>query len=105
MPFLFQVGATAMCAHGGQVSAIPSSPRVLAGGQPVTTAADTYLVAGCPFNVSGAPVPCVSVQWLVPATRVLVGGVPAVLQSSQGLCIPNGVPPTVVVTQVRVQGQ
>jgi hypothetical protein len=70
----------------------------------VATAADTFTVAGCPFTVP-PPVPCVNVQWVVPASRVLVGGVPAILQSSQGICVPNGVPATVVVTQVRVQGQ
>jgi hypothetical protein len=104
MPFLFQVGATAMCAHGGQVTAVSTNPRVLAGGAPVTTIADTFLVAGCPFTVP-PPLPCVNVQWLVPATRVLVGSVPAVLQSSEGICLPNGVPPTVIATQMRVQGQ
>jgi hypothetical protein len=50
----------------------------------------------------------VKVQWLVPAARVLVGGQPAILQSSTGLCqsieqIPAG-PPNVAVTQVRVSG-
>jgi hypothetical protein len=104
MPFLFQVGATALCGHGGQVTAISSNTRVFASGAPVATAADTFTVAGCPFTVP-PPVPCVSVQWVVPATRVLIGSVPAILQSSQGICVPNGVPPTVVLTQVRVQGQ
>jgi hypothetical protein len=48
------------------------------------------------------------VQWLVPATRVLVNGQPAILQTSTGLClsveqIPAG-PPTVVAIQTRVTG-
>jgi uncharacterized Zn-binding protein involved in type VI secretion len=72
---LFHVGATAMCPHGGQVSTIPSSTRVLVGGQPVATMGDTFLVAGCAFTVPPSkPQPCVKVQWLVPATRVTVGG-------------------------------
>lgn len=107
--FLFHVGATALCPHGGQVSVVPSSPRVLVGGQPVATMADTYPIAGCAFTVPGPkPQPCVTVRWLVPATRVLVGGQPAILQTSTGLCqsaeqIPQG-PPNVVVTQIRVKG-
>lgn len=106
--FLYHVGATAICPHGGQVSVVPSSPRVLVGGQPVATMADTYPIAGCAFTLpSGKPQPCVTVRWLVPAVRVRVGGQPAILQSSTGLCqsaeqIPQG-PPSVVVTQLRVR--
>ena len=103
------VGAAAICPHGGQVSVISTNARVLAGGQPVATFGDTYLVAGCAFTVPPAkPQPCIKVQWLVPATRVLVNSQPAILQDSTGLCqspeqIPQG-PPTVILTQVRVRG-
>lgn len=106
---LFHVGATAMCPHGGQVSTIPSSTRVLVGGQPVATMGDTFLVAGCAFTVPPSkPQPCVKVQWLVPATRVRVGGQFVIVQSSSGLCqsaeqIPGG-PPSVTVTQLRAKG-
>ena len=106
--FLLHVGATVMCPHGGQVTIIPAGARVLLGGQPAATLGDTYLIAGCPFTVGPKPQPCVKVQWLVPATRVMVNGQPAILQTSTGLClsaeqIPQG-PPNVVVTQVRAQG-
>ena len=45
-------------------------------------------------------------QWTVPATRVLINGQPALLQTSTGLClsaeqIPQG-PPIITVTQTRV---
>lgn len=106
---LYHVGATAICPHGGQVQVIPTNARVLVSGQPVATMGDQYLVAGCAFTVPpGKPQPCIKVQWLVPATRVLVNGQPAILQTSTGLClsaeqIPQG-PPTVVVTQPRVIG-
>jgi hypothetical protein len=112
MPFVFHLGASAMCPHAGQVSVISTNTRVTVSGQPVATLADTYTIAGCPFQIpvgAGAkPQPCVKVQWLVPAMRVLVGGQPAILQSSSGLCqsveqIPQG-PPNVVATQVRVSG-
>src|SRR3712207_5003181 len=99
---LLHVGATAMCPHGGQVQIISTNTRVLLGGQPASTFGDTYLVAGCAFTVGPKPQPCVRVQWLVPAARVLVNRQPAILQTSTGLClsaeqIPQG-PPTVVVT-------
>src|SRR5215203_4617291 len=107
--FLFHVGASAICPHGGQVSTIPTNTRVLVSGQPVATLGDTYPVAGCVFTVPGPkPQPCVKVQWLVPAARVLVNGQPAILQTSTGICqsveqIPQG-PPTVIATQMRVAG-
>jgi hypothetical protein len=106
---LLHVGASAICPHGGQITTIPSSPRVLVSGQPVATMADTYLVAGCAFNVPpGKPQPCVKVQWLAPAMRVFVNRQPAILQTSTGLCqspeqIPGG-PPNVLVTQFRARG-
>ncbi|MDP8993233.1 MAG: hypothetical protein M3N31_09330 [Actinomycetota bacterium] len=106
---LFHVGAQAICPHAGQVSVISTNVRVLVGGQPVSTFEDTYMVAGCAFTVPpGKPQPCLKVQWLAPATRVLVGGQPAVLATSPGLCqspeqIPQG-PPSVLVTQVRATG-
>jgi len=107
--FLLHVGATAICPHGGQVSIIPSSVRVLVSGQPVATFADTTLVAGCAFTVPPSkPQPCIKVQWLVPAARVMVNHQPALLQTSTALCqsaeqIPQG-PPTVIAGQIRVKG-
>ena len=108
MPPLVQVGATLICPHGGQITIVPGNPRVSFDGQPAGTMSDQYLVAGCSFVVATVPQPCPTVQWLVPATRVTIGGQPAVLQSSTGMCmsatmIPNG-PPQVVVTQVRAEG-
>jgi hypothetical protein len=105
---IFHVGATAICPHGGQVQTISSNARVLVGGMPAATLADTYLVAGCVFTVGPKPQPCVRVQWLVPAVRVTVMGQPVILQTSTGLCfsaeqIPQG-PPAVLVTQPRVVG-
>ena len=105
---LYHVGATAICPHGGMVTTVSSNVRVLVSGMPVATLADTSLVAGCVFVVAGAPHPCVRVQWLTPAARVLVNGQPALLQTSTGLCLapdqaPQG-PPTIVATQPRVVG-
>lgn len=107
--FLLHVGAAAICPHGGQVSVISTNARVLVNGLPVATLADAYVIAGCAFTVPGPkPQPCVKVQWLAPATRILVNGQPPILHTSAGLClsaeqIPQG-PPTVLATQTRVGG-
>jgi hypothetical protein len=103
---LLHVGAVALCPHGGPVNTVSTNARVLVSGMPVATMADQYLIAGCAFNVSGAPSPCVRVQWLVPAVRVLVNGVPPILNTSPGLCLnpaqaPQG-PVVVTTTQPRV---
>jgi uncharacterized Zn-binding protein involved in type VI secretion len=106
---LFHVGNTTLCAHGAPAQTISSNARVMVNGMPVATIADTTLVTGCPFTLPGGkPQPCVKVQWLVPAARVMVMGQPALLQISAGLClsaeqIPQG-PPTVAVNQPRVVG-
>jgi uncharacterized Zn-binding protein involved in type VI secretion len=101
--FLVHMGATVMCAHGGQAQPTAPSPRVLVSGQPVATQLPPYVVAGCPF-VPPSPGPCVTAQWVVAATRVLIGGVPAVLQDSRAVCVPTGAPLTVLVTQFRAKG-
>lgn len=106
--FLVHVGATAICPHGGQVSVVSTNSRVLVSGQQAATMGDTYLIAGCAFNISGSPHPCVKVQWLVPASRVLVNGQAVILQTSTGICqsadqTPQG-PPNIVTTQMRVRG-
>jgi hypothetical protein len=110
--FMLHVGATVLCTHAGTATAATSNPRVKVSGQPVVTLSDMHTVAGCPFQVptpgGPKPQPCVTVRWLVPATRVRAGGQPVLLQDSVGLCqsaeqIPQG-PPNVVVTQVRVRG-
>jgi uncharacterized Zn-binding protein involved in type VI secretion len=86
---------------------ISSNARVLVSGMPVATMGDQYLVAGCAFTIP-PPQTCIRVQWLVPATRVLINGQPAILQTSVGLCLgptqaPQGAP-IVIATQPRVIG-
>lgn len=102
--FVLHLGATVMCAHAGQAQPTAPNPRVRVSGQPIVTQTTTYTIAGCPFNISGAPSPCVTAQWVTAATRVRAGGVPVLLQDSQAVCTPNGTPLNIVVTQVRVRG-
>jgi hypothetical protein len=110
---LLHVGAGVSCTHGAPAQIVSANARVIVSGTPVATISDTTTVAGCPFQVPvGAgtkPQPCVRVQWLVPAARVLVNGQPALLNTSPGLCqsaeqIPAG-PPVVTATQTRVVAQ
>ena len=102
--FLLHQGATVLCAHGGQAQPTAPNPRVRVSGQPVATQPAPYLVAACPFIVAGAPVPCVTAQWVTAALRVRAGGMPVLLQNSQAICTPNGTPVNIVVTQTRVKG-
>jgi len=102
--FILHMGATVICAHGGQAMSPSPNPRVRVGGQPVVTQPVPFTVAGCVFNISGAPSPCVTAQWVTGALRVRVGGQPVLLQDSQATCVPNGTPLNILVTQVRVRG-
>ena len=101
---LLHLGATVLCTHGGTAIPTAPNPRVLVSGQPSVTMAAPYVIAGCPFNVSGAPVPCVTGQWVVAALRVFSNGQPVVLMDSQAICVPNGTPLLPVVAQTRVIG-
>jgi len=102
--FLLHVGATVMCSHAGQAQPTAPNPRVKVSGQPIVTQSGTYTIAGCPFNVSGSPVPCVTGQWITAATRIMAGSIPVLLQDSQSVCTPNGTPMNIVVTQTRAKG-
>jgi hypothetical protein len=104
--FMLQVGATVMCAHGGQAQPTVPNPRVSLGGQPSVTVSGPWTVAGCalPPPTAGNG-PCVTAQWLTAATRVTSNGVPLLLLDSQSLCAPSATPLSVVQTQTRVSAQ
>lgn len=103
--YLLHVGATVICAHGGQAQPTSPNPRVKVMGQPVVTQPFPYAIAGCsnpppPANVG----PCIAAQWVSAATRVKVMGQPVLLQDSKAVCTPTGAPLNIVVTQMRVKG-
>jgi hypothetical protein len=102
--YILHQGATVLCMHAGQAQPTAPNLRVKVGGQQVTTQPIPYTVAGCVFNVSGVPSPCVTAQWVTAATRVKAGGAPVLLQDSQAVCAPNGTGVNIVMTQVRVKG-
>ncbi len=101
--FLVQVGATVLCAHGGQAQPTAPNARVLVSGQPTVLITAPYTVAGCtmpPPNAGNGP--CVTAQWTSGTTRVTSQGQPLVVQSSQAVCTPTGTPLMITVTQTRV---
>lgn len=107
---IVHVGAGIMCPHGSPAQVVPGAARVLVNGTPAATMANTFPVAGCPFQVpagpSTKPQPCIRIQWLVPAVRVQAMGSPVILATGTGLglsaeSIPQG-PPTVSAVQARV---
>ena len=78
--FVVHVGATVLCTHGGTATPTSPNPRVLVGGQPATTIAAPYTVAGCPFAPGGVASPCVAmmvfriVSFQTQTTSVAVSG-------------------------------
>ena len=100
---LLHVGATVLCAHGGQAQPTVPNPRVTVSGMPTVTMAAPYVVAGCamPPPTAGNG-PCVTATWVTAATRVSSGGVPLLLMDSQAVCAPTGTPLTPTVVQSRV---
>jgi uncharacterized Zn-binding protein involved in type VI secretion len=101
--FVVHLGATVVCMHAGQAQPTAPNPRVLVSGQPVTTQAAPYVVAGCALTGTPNP-PCVTGQFVTAATRVFTGGIPVLLQDSQAVCVPTGTGLLVVATQTRVVG-
>jgi hypothetical protein len=101
--FLVHVGATVLCAHGGQAQPTVPNPRVLVSGQPTVLMTTPYLVAGCALPPpTAANGPCVTAQWVSGTVRVTSNGQPLVVQSSQAICAPTGTPLLITVTQMRV---
>ncbi|UAK23289.1 DUF4280 domain-containing protein [Sphingomonas nostoxanthinifaciens] len=104
---VLHMGATLTCPHGGMLTIVAASPRVMLGGMPAAVVTDQGLIAGCVFTVPPAkPQPCTTTQWIMGATRVLAGGQPLLTAPPVALTlsadmIPAG-PPLVVQVQARV---
>ena len=101
--FLLHVGASVLCAHGGQAQATAPNPRVTVSGQPTVTMAAPWLVAGCALPPPpAANGPCVTAQFVTAATRATSNGQPLLLIDSQAICAPTGTPLLIVASQTRV---
>ncbi len=103
--YLLHQGATVLCMHGGQAQATVPNPRVKVAGQMTVQLPNPWTIAGCPFMTGTNPLPCVTAQWIVGATRVLSGKLPLLLQDSAAICVPNGTGVNVLLTQIRVKAQ
>lgn len=78
--FALALDTGVQCTHLAPGSIAPGQTRVLLGGQPAATTANTITVAGCLFQVpaptpSGTkPSPCVSITWGSVAGQVTADG-------------------------------
>ena len=109
MGFLLDAGATITCPHAGTASVTPRVTKVSLGGQPPLVEDDVVTITGCSFNVSGAPSPCLQVQWLFASFRVTAESSAVLLDTSIGICVnaasaPQGLA-QVSGFQTRVQGR
>ncbi len=106
---LLTVASTIMCPHGGQAILFTSNARIMADGAFVLIESDVHPVAGCPFTIGPKYSPCVQIRWSGGAAQTAIDGVPALVESSIGLCLsPEGAPQGTAViasAQMKVSGQ
>ena len=105
MPGLITTASTLMCPHGGTVTGSPGATKVTADAV-VLRSSDTFSIAGCAFNVSGAPQPCTQIQWVSTAQKVKHNGDFVLTEASVGLCLGPAPQGAVIVsaTQAKVSG-
>jgi hypothetical protein len=99
---ILHMGATVLCAHGGQAIPTVPSPRVMVSGMPIATIAAPYSIAGCAFVPPAGNGPCVTAQWVVGAVQVMSEGQPVVIMTGMATCVPTGTPLLPVMAQTRV---
>lgn len=103
--YLLHQGAIVLCAHAGQAQPTMPNPRVKVMGQAIVTQIAPYTVSGCTNPPPSAGTgPCITAQWLSAAVRVKSMGQPLLMQDSQAICIPTGMPLKIAATQIRVKG-
>jgi hypothetical protein len=61
--------------------------RSKAGGSFLVRATDTFTIAGCTFNVAGAPHPCLQIQWISTGLNSTAGSDATLTDASVGLCV------------------
>lgn len=110
MPPILTAQAVIVCAHGGQVRAVPRQSTVTIAGSPVLCVPDLLgaPVVGCTQPPSPTTKPCTTVVSTLPGSwsvKVTAGGRPVYLATLSGLT--DGVPPAPIVCtfagQVTVQ--
>ncbi len=105
---LLTTTSTVVCPHFGMAMLTTSNTKALVDGAPVLLLTDIHTVAGCPFAPGGVPSPCLTIRWVTGATQSRIDQIPALLQTSVGLCLnvaqaPQG-PAIVVQTQTKALG-
>ena len=105
---LLTTTSTVVCPHFGMATLTTSNTKALVDGAPVLLLTDMHTIAGCPFAPGGVPSPCLTIRWVTGATQSRIGQIPALLQTSVGLCLnvaqaPQG-PAVVVQTQTTALG-
>jgi hypothetical protein len=98
MPFpVLNINAVIMCVHGGKVTVIPKT-IIQVGGAPAVRLGDLMgsPIVGCPVVPSPASAPCLAVvadpiNWA--STKLLIGGLPALIQKPGPGGTTSGVPP------------
>ena len=109
MPNLLTVSSVMMCPHGGQVQAVSSNARAKAARDFLLRPSDTFTIIGCPFNIAGAPHPCVQAQWVMPDLQSKAAGDFTLNEASVGLCLAADMAPqgTVLIqwAQAKVSGR
>jgi hypothetical protein len=95
---LLTITSSVMCPHGGQAILFTANADVMVDGAPVLLETDVHPVVACPFTIGLKYSPCVQIRWSGGAARAGINGVPALVQSSIGVCLsPEGAPQGVAV--------
>jgi hypothetical protein len=106
---LLNSASTLMCPHGGTVSITTSNTKANGGGAFLVRNTDTFTIAGCPLNISGALHPCTTVRWVSTALQSRSDQSFNLTDESVGLCqaADQAVQGTVQVinTQTKVMGK
>lgn len=106
-PFL-TTASTVICPHAGMATLTTSNSKAIVDGSPILLLTDMHTIAGCVFAPGGVPSPCLTIRWITGATQSNVDNIPALLQTSVGLCLNSFQAPQgtaiVVQTQTKAMG-
>ncbi len=87
------MGATVICAHGGQAQCIMPIPTILIDNQPAIAVPANYVIAGCAFPPPPAGNgPCVTGILTSASSKVITQSGPLLIQGPPGTCVPTGTP-------------
>ncbi len=105
---LLTTASTVMCPHFGMAHLTTANTQAVVAGAPVLLLTDLHTISGCTFAPGSVPSPCLTIRWLTGGTQSKINNVPALLQTSVGLClnaaqVPQG-PAIVVQTQTQAMG-